>query len=107
MARARREVWTNRVERWLASGLSAREFAAHIGVNANTLANWRWKLRESAAPETASAPTTMAFVEVPRGGVSTREERIELVVARGQVVRVPVDFDEGVLVRLLDVLERR
>jgi transposase-like protein len=44
MARDTREVWTKRVERLADSGLTAKEFAEEIGVNANTLAGWRWRL---------------------------------------------------------------
>jgi transposase-like protein len=45
MARDAREVWAKRVERLADSGLTAKEYAAEIGVNANTLAGWRWRLR--------------------------------------------------------------
>src|SRR5512143_3004069 len=48
MARDAREVWAKRVERLVDSGLTAKEYAAEIGVNANTLAGWRWRLRSSA-----------------------------------------------------------
>jgi transposase-like protein len=108
MARSRREVWVGRVERWIASGQSARAFAAQIGVNANTLANWRWKLRESeVSRESSVAPTAMAFVEVDGGTLAARDERLEIVLAGGQVVRVPRDFDSSSVARLLDLLEQR
>ena len=44
MARDAREVWAKRVEQLADSGLTAKEFAAEIGVNANTLAGWKWRL---------------------------------------------------------------
>src|SRR4051794_32377521 len=45
MARESREVWLKRVERWRESGLSVKEFARELGINAHTLAGWRWRLR--------------------------------------------------------------
>lgn len=107
MARARREVWLDRVERWRASGLSTREFAAHIGVNANTLASWRWKLRRSGAEEALGAPVPLQFVEVRATEPAGTEAHLEVVLRHGQVVRVPRDFDETALRRLVDLLERR
>ena len=68
MARDTREVWAKRVERLADSGLTAKEFAAEIGVNANTLAGWRWRLaakpgRAAAKPAPKPAP---AFLEIVR-----------------------------------------
>ena len=37
MARATREMWAKRVERWADSELTAKEFAAEVGINAGTL----------------------------------------------------------------------
>lgn len=125
MARARREVWAKRVARWRESGLTAKEFASEIGVNANTLANWRWKLAQSETArhqETASIPqrdtapasnppasaAPVQFVELvgvaPTRGVV--EERIEIVLA-GATVRVPSRFDEGALRRVLCAVAAR
>jgi hypothetical protein len=62
------KVWAKRVERWRESGLRASEFAAELGVNAGTLAHWKYRL---AAEARAEAPRSMAaeqhrvsFVEV-------------------------------------------
>jgi DNA-binding transcriptional regulator YiaG len=48
MAREPREVWEKRVARWRESGLKAKEFACEVGVNANTLAHWAWRLDQPA-----------------------------------------------------------
>ena len=39
-----REEWAKRGERWSDSGLTAKEFAAATGLNANTLMHWKWRL---------------------------------------------------------------
>jgi len=44
MARSSSEQWAKRVERWKASGLSAKDFAAEAGLKPSTLAYWRWRL---------------------------------------------------------------
>jgi hypothetical protein len=49
MARASRAEWAMRVERWKASGLTAKEFAAETGLKASTLTFWSWKLRREAS----------------------------------------------------------
>ena len=47
MARASREIWAKRVERWKDSGLSAKEFAAELDVSPKSLMFWKWKLGQS------------------------------------------------------------
>src|SRR5215208_7163760 len=57
MGRDAREVWEKRVARWRESGLTAKEFAAEVGVNAQTLGYWGWRLRQ---PEKGKAPRRRA-----------------------------------------------
>ena len=85
--------------------MTARRFAAEIGVNANSLANWKWKL-ESSKGATGHAP---AFVEVTEAVLSKAAAAVPglEVVCGGLTVRVPREFDGDALVRLLDVLEGR
>ena len=67
-----RELWVKRVERWRDSGLSAKEFAAEIGVNPWTLAHWKWrlgaeqrgKLRPGSNKSSPARPSALTFVEV-------------------------------------------
>lgn len=122
MARETRQVWAKRVERWIDSGLTAREFAAEIGVNPNTLASWRWRLGEEAGPPARQGPGTAVppFVEVITGTTSGGEpaaaevevapsgpEPLELVLVGGHRLRIPVYFDPGSLRRVLAALEAR
>ena len=115
MARETREVWKKRVERWAESGLSAREFAAELGINVHTLTHWKWRL----AGELAARPATVAveapaFVEVvpPLVGKampapSAVAQPLELVLPGGLVVRVPSSFDPAALRRVVDTLGGR
>ena len=117
MGTERREAWAKRVERWVDSGLTAKEFAAEIGVNANTLAHWRWRLNTRTAPRPRAAARTSApapaFVEVvgAAGLVGVPEPAaappLELVLRGGLVVRVPASFDAAALTRLVATLEAR
>jgi transposase-like protein len=134
MARADRATWAKRVERWKRCGLSVAEFAEKIGVNARTLAYWRWRLgraapREavkkaeaeivpsgagrarsvatSARPREKSASVALSFIEVARRDVEVVHEPFELVLVDGLRVRVPPGFDGEALGRLLDVVEHR
>jgi len=118
MARETRAAWARRVERWQRSGLTADRFARQEGVNARTLAFWKWRLKRDGAPGIATmraarrAEKRVAFVEVvaPKPGVSpdeTRSTAIEVVLPIGYRVRVAGGFERGTLVELLDVLEAR
>lgn len=95
MARADRETWVKRVERWRESGLSAAEFAAEIGVTPKSLSWWKWQLGKASAAaatkrrkKTAKvAVTPLTFVEMT---APVQGEPIEIVFPRGVRVRVPV-----------------
>jgi hypothetical protein len=120
MKRERRDVWVKRVERWRDSGLGAREFAAEVGINENTLRSWGWKLaaeqrraeEQPPARKPAKAEATvpkvepLAFVEVAAPAVpqSVPAEKLELVLASGLVVRLPARFEGEALRRLLAVV---
>ncbi|MGC4116551.1 MAG: hypothetical protein QM765_18630 [Myxococcales bacterium] len=113
MARETREIWKKRVERWVDSGLTAKDFAAEIGVNVHTLTHWKWRLSTEAAPRLAAVGAP-SFVEVvaPLVGKempapSAVAQPLELVLPGGLVVRVPSRFDADVLRRLVDVLGGR
>jgi len=119
MGHERREVWAKRVERCVDSGLTAKEFAAEVGVNASTLAHWRWRLgtRTTPGPRTAARTSAAApaFVEVVGGAglvgataaAAGEVAPLELVPAGGLVVRIPAGFDGATLRRLVATLEAR
>jgi transposase len=117
MARETRAAWARRVERWQRSGLTADRFAEREGVNARTLAFWKWRLKRDGALGVATRPARraekrVAFVELvaPTRVVSpdeTRSTAIEVVLPIGYRVRVAGGFERGALVELLDVLEAR
>src|SRR5690606_19532632 len=116
MPKETRETWAKRVERWKDSGLTAAEYAAETGINAHSLSWWRWKLggaaspvtprarrRARTAPPTAAAVPPLTFVEV---AAPPPAQPLEVVLAAGRTVRVPVGFDAPTFERLLVILER-
>ncbi|MCP3985632.1 MAG: hypothetical protein GY723_14675 [bacterium] len=80
--------WSQIVDRSHRTPLTLREFAHREGVNPNTLAWWRWKLRGE------ESPTTRRFAEVvvvePDGSDEPHRGDGRLVVQVG-VARVEVD----------------
>lgn len=113
MERTSRETWAKRVERWRDSGLTAKEYAAEVGVNAHSLSWWKWHLskeqegmrplaRRSTGRPAAVSPLT--FVEMASAVV---HESLEVVLPSSIRIRVPSSFDAPALGRLLDVLEHR
>ena len=77
------------------SGASLAAFARREGLSAERLYRWRARL-------TKTEPT---FIEIrPEAALSTGG-MLEVVLAGGRTVRVPSDFDEVALRRLIAVLE--
>jgi|SRR5579883_212967 hypothetical protein len=119
--RSAREVWAERVTRLKESGLTARQFAAKTGLNAQSLRWWRWQLssKSTSPPSTTRAlvrrPATTVAKSPPRISPLTFVEmtaavdvdRLEVVLPSGVRIRVRPGFDADTLGRLLDVLEAR
>ena len=111
MARTTREVWKRRVEAWGRSGLTAKQYAAQIGANPNTLAHWKWQLGAQArAARSGPRPAFVEVVAAPRlapAEPAPGHEGIELVLPSGLRIRLPPDFDATALRRILDAVEGR
>jgi hypothetical protein len=107
-----REQWRKRVELWKDSGLSAREFAAEMGLNYHALRYWSWRLRVdkrskgSAAIVMAAKPRFIEVTEALTGAKAMTEgSGLELQVS-DVVIRVLVGFDERTLRQLLAVVRQ-
>jgi len=121
VAREGREIWAKRVARWRESGLTAKEFAAEIGVKPQRLSYGSWQLGaggdQSERRPAATRQGRAEWVEVVRGagnhspGASANHGgaggSFELILAGGRTLRVPADFDTEALGRLLAVLDAR
>ncbi len=109
-ARTSRDEWVERVESWLASGLSGREFARRAGINSNTLFWWKWKLQNEGMQwgQRRKRSRSPSFVEISEAVLpvvaAEVEDRLELAVG-SVTVRVPDAFEERTLARVLAVLE--
>jgi hypothetical protein len=114
MDRVGRETWAKRVERWQESGRSAAEFARETGINARSLSWWAWRLgkhekdrtpapRRQRQRKTTLRSVPLTFVEMTP---TIRGEALEVVLASGRCIRIPIGFDVETLERLLGVLER-
>jgi transposase len=108
MAETGRARWTERVEQWKRSGLTAREYAARTGLNAGTLSYWKWRLsRDARAPKApvrarkrrAGEPTLVELTPV-----SVVDERVEIELSNGHRLRVPARLDAQALSRLVEIV---
>lgn len=90
--------WRTRLEAWDSSGLSLRAFALREGFNAHSL--WRWRKRLRGLP-----PAVMSFARVVAAD-APHDAPFELVVGGGMSLRIPANFDEAALARLVAVLGR-
>lgn len=125
MRRDARELWSKRVERWKDSGLTAKEFAAETGVNANTLSHWGWKLAaqkrsslragaspskretrfvELVAPSTALGLAAQAALPAAAEVASLEPDPLEIVLRDEIRIRVPARFDPDALRRVVATL---
>lgn len=112
----RREEWAKRVERWKDSGLTAKEFAAELGINPRSLVFWKWQLsRQSAVEPKAAAGKKARALKTPRSErlalveltpVASVSAGFELELGQGRRLTIPSTFDAESLRRLLIVLER-
>jgi transposase-like protein len=76
--------------------LTWREAAERAGVSPQTLMRWSRRMSEEATPQ-----RFLAVGSLPVHGAPP----LEVVLAGGRRIRVPRDFDEAVLRRLVGVLE--
>lgn len=86
-------------------GLTYRELSARVGVPANTLCHWAWRLRGEAQSEAGAKP---AFVEltVASRPESATGQRVEIVLRSKRRVIVDAAMDSSTLARLVAALER-
>lgn len=83
-------------------------FAAREGVNRNTLAYWRWRLRSEAPPPVIAAPpAATSFVEVVVPPAARESTGMEVVLPAGYRVRLGDTVRADALRTVLDVLEAR
>jgi hypothetical protein len=92
--------WRARLEAWDASGLSLRAFALREQLCLHSLCRWKKRLR-------GVMPAVGTFARVVVERVSTTPPvSFELLVREGMSLRIPADFDEVSLARLVSLLGR-
>lgn len=112
------ELWSKRVERWKDSGLTAAEYAQETGLNRHTLTYWKWRLnaeadrRERKQDARAQKAAAARFIEVtippvPPPRAPEAAELLELVFEGGLRLRIPTQFDETALRRVVATLGGR
>jgi hypothetical protein len=114
---ASREEWRDRVERWKASGLRGKEFAAKEELSPRSLSWWRWQLhrsetaasvqpkqRREARRKATSDKLSFVPVVVGKAKVETGPSFIEIVLPNDLRLRVAVEIDETALVRVVRAL---
>jgi hypothetical protein len=90
--------WSGHLEAWDTSGVSLSAFAKREGLNVRSLYRWKTVLRGTAAVATSFAPIVVT------GAAEARRDGFELVVCDGMSLRIPGDFDEATLARIVRAL---
>jgi len=105
--------WRRWLGKWERSGLTQAEFCRRHGLKAASFAWWKHRLGEAAGslrsiPRRSQERPSPEFVEFPAPVRSTAPSRgpsgYELVLPRGVVIRLPVDFDSDRVVQLLTLV---
>jgi transposase-like protein len=95
---ARGQYWREQIARHERSGLSVPQFCKERGIVEQSFYVWRKRLREQ-------EPMRFALVETaPAGREPRMEAGLELVLARGERLRIGSGVDLTVLRRVLEVL---
>jgi hypothetical protein len=104
--------WAEHVEAWRASGISRAEYCRTHGLSRKTFGWWTWRLdQERPEPSATAAPRFLPveLTEAPLpspGATGPADQRIEITLLGGVVVRVGSGFDAAALHRVLTVLGR-
>lgn len=106
--------WRREVEAWRGSGQSRGAYCAAHGLSAKTFGWWVWRLEREDRQNAAAEPARFLSVEVAvepaeeaaNPAVAAVDDRIEIVLAAGLMVRVGAGFDAAALQRVLGVLGR-
>jgi hypothetical protein len=107
--------WRGHIGAWRTSGQSRRDYCAANGLSRKTFDWWVWRLdrAERGTGEPGAAPrfVPVGVAEVPEAipvcAVTTAgEERIEIALPDGVLVRVGAGFEAAALHRVLQVLGR-
>ena len=85
-----------------ASGLGARAFAAREQLSLSSLWGWKRRLQAKEGPKMVPVVVRQEAFEPRRHRGAT----LDVLVGDRIVIRVPPDFEEGALSRLLSVLDR-
>lgn len=95
---SRIEYWREQVAQQERSGLSVKQFCEAQRITEQSFYVWRKRLREA-------APVRFALVETePAKSQSSGEGGLELVLARGERLRISSGVDAALLRRVLEVL---
>ena len=99
--------WRRHIEQYLRGRLSRREYCECHQLKQSTFDYWRRRLVVYGTSPSPTPPTVNVVrvdVEAVPAPVSAP---LEVVLANGRAIRVPVDFDAPTLERVLSVLETR
>jgi hypothetical protein len=113
---AKEKHWRRLLARWRRSGQTGRDFCAEHQVSEPSFYFWKREIArrdQERAPRTKSSPaapqssTTAApaFLPVTMATAASSAFALEVVLARGRVLRVRAGFDADALRQLLAVLE--
>jgi hypothetical protein len=113
---AHRESWRVLVQAWRQSGLTAKVFCAQKGLKEDDLRRWSSRLKQTQSPAlspkkpvtiTTSSPTLIPVTLTSQGSaVAAEEYALELMLGKNLLIRVKKQFDEDLLLQLIQALKR-
>lgn len=110
----RTQYWRRTIAQWKDSGLTQTEFCRQRKISLPALRWWKWKLAqdESQKWQPAFLPIRIVDAEGREDSLSTSmpahatsDTVFEIISHQGYLIRIPMNFEQEALVRLLKTLE--
>jgi transposase len=93
------QFWRMAIETWQSSGLSVRQFCTDEGLSEPSFYSWRKKLSGASVEDDQGNAKQSAFIEVAMPQYNSAS--VELVLASGNTLRIPVGVDPATLSTIL------
>ena len=105
--RSKEQFWRRAVVRWRRSGLSVRAYCVQNGLSEPSFYAWRRELarRDQRRAERAVQPPYVKSIHFVPVRVTELPAAIEIVLAKGHIVRVRPGFDTATLRQVLAAVE--
>ena len=99
-----RQFWQMVLEKFQSSGLSVRQFCRQEGLSEPSFYSWRRRLTQARNSDGISKPETQSEAFIRVSIPPSQPGCLELILAAGHTLRIPLDIDGAFLTGVLSAL---